>query len=279
MDASRKPSVTFRRHIQWLPDEEASEPTSTLVLTSPGLLYVDVRVLRCGPTSPIRSASEFLEDNCDGNGRVGAVTELEWAFAGTSFRTEQKGMKTHGTWAHWIDSRTSNVEDVVDEGVLEDILDEHGRILYELESGEMKNPSGVLQAYEEGWIDLPSTSINSNELKGKAKRQPDSGSLLADACIVLRTESQLRQIGGAPDRGMVIRAGQFIQGLLRQGQHLTVERWYQEDSGVAFKRLFKIGSGTLPCERLVNDRLLEPDAPSAITYGLVQWSVVEKSTS
>lgn len=36
-------SISFRKFIRWLPDE-ASEPTSTLVLTSPEKRFVDIRV-------------------------------------------------------------------------------------------------------------------------------------------------------------------------------------------------------------------------------------------
>jgi hypothetical protein len=36
--------ISFRKFIRWLPDE-ASEPTSTLVLTSPEKRFVDIRVL------------------------------------------------------------------------------------------------------------------------------------------------------------------------------------------------------------------------------------------
>lgn len=38
-------SISFRESIRWLP-EEASEPTSTLVVTSPEGRFVDIRVLR-----------------------------------------------------------------------------------------------------------------------------------------------------------------------------------------------------------------------------------------
>lgn len=37
-------SLSFRKFIRWLPDE-AGEPTSTLVLTSPEKRFVDIRVL------------------------------------------------------------------------------------------------------------------------------------------------------------------------------------------------------------------------------------------
>jgi hypothetical protein len=37
-------TISHRKFIRWLPDE-ASEPTSTLVLTSPAGRFVDLRVL------------------------------------------------------------------------------------------------------------------------------------------------------------------------------------------------------------------------------------------
>lgn len=37
-------SISVRKFIRWLP-AEASEPTSTLVLTSPERRYVDIRIL------------------------------------------------------------------------------------------------------------------------------------------------------------------------------------------------------------------------------------------
>jgi hypothetical protein len=36
-------SISVRKWIRWVP-EEASEPTSTLVLTSPGRHFVDLRI-------------------------------------------------------------------------------------------------------------------------------------------------------------------------------------------------------------------------------------------
>jgi len=39
-------SISVRRSIQWLPDDPVPvEPTSTVVLTSPGKRFVDIRIL------------------------------------------------------------------------------------------------------------------------------------------------------------------------------------------------------------------------------------------
>lgn len=46
--------ISVRESIRWKPDE-ASEPTSTLVLTSPGRHFVDVRILLpLGTCTPFR---------------------------------------------------------------------------------------------------------------------------------------------------------------------------------------------------------------------------------
>jgi hypothetical protein len=38
------PDISIREYIRWIP-EDAGEPTSTIVLTSPGRQFVDVRLL------------------------------------------------------------------------------------------------------------------------------------------------------------------------------------------------------------------------------------------
>lgn len=50
--------ISIRRYIRWLPDE-ASEPTSTIVLTSPGRRFVDLRVLLDAKPSKDGEVSPF----------------------------------------------------------------------------------------------------------------------------------------------------------------------------------------------------------------------------
>ncbi|KAI6908405.1 hypothetical protein KC334_g4615, partial [Hortaea werneckii] len=49
------PNISIRESIRWIPDP-FSEPTSTLVLTSAGKRFVDIRVLK-DPSSSHESAS------------------------------------------------------------------------------------------------------------------------------------------------------------------------------------------------------------------------------
>ncbi|KAJ9129642.1 hypothetical protein NKR19_g10267, partial [Coniochaeta hoffmannii] len=109
--------VSIRTSIQWKPDPP-SEPTSTLVLTSPGRHFVDVRILL-----PLDSSLPLSPE------------KLDWAFAGTSTSTPLPPSSATTTsssdacdgpevrhlaaeWRHWVDSRTRDAEGVVDRGTM-----------------------------------------------------------------------------------------------------------------------------------------------------------------
>ncbi|KAI1281429.1 hypothetical protein F5Y07DRAFT_296475 [Xylaria sp. FL0933] len=149
-------SVSIRDSIRWLPDV-ASEPTSTVVLTSPERLFVDIRILK-------------------GISKAGA--SLDWAFAGVSSSETRDGVR-HCTWRHVVDSRTRAPEAVVDEG---DIFpQDDGRTL---ETGRMVNPAtGQLTDYEEVWSDLEAESIPD----GESTQQPRA------RCVVLELKDEDRE--------------------------------------------------------------------------------------
>lgn len=112
--------ISRRKFIRWLPDP-ASEPTTTIVLTSPQDRFVDLRIV--SPTS------------------------LDWAIAGTASSTTVNGIR-HSTWSHWIDSKIVDPEGVSDEGDM--FPHEEGT----LEKGRMVNPATGKDAdYEELWDD------------------------------------------------------------------------------------------------------------------------------
>ncbi|CAK7214318.1 hypothetical protein SBRCBS47491_002100 [Sporothrix bragantina] len=127
--------ISHRVSIAWLPAPH-SEPTSTVVLTSPGRRFVDVRVL----------------------GTTKESQELDWALAGTSSSTPVAKGVSDCVWRHWVDSHYEN-EDAdaqVDRGRNTDQPD--GTVL---ETGAMVNPAtGKVQDYEEVWRDddLPASS-------------------------------------------------------------------------------------------------------------------------
>ncbi|CAK7231242.1 hypothetical protein SEUCBS140593_007860 [Sporothrix eucalyptigena] len=130
-------SISIRQSIAWLPAPH-SEPTSTVVLTSPGRWYVDVRIL-------LSKDGAFLGDS-----------ELEWALAGTSESTAVTSGVSDCVWRHWVDSRHEDADTQVDRGRNTDQAD--GSVL---ETGAMVNPAtGHIQNYEEVWqdTDVPADS-------------------------------------------------------------------------------------------------------------------------
>lgn len=107
-------SLSKRISIQWS-DNEPVENTDTLVLTSPGRHYVDIRLVK------------------------GSAQDIEWAFCG---RTTSNGATT--TYTHEIDSSGQSIDD---SGHFEQMPTDDIK-----ETGSMVNPeSGVIEGYCEIW--------------------------------------------------------------------------------------------------------------------------------
>lgn len=204
------------------------EPTSTLVLTSPKNQFVDLRFYKPYPphTTPLPNAGER--------------DRLEWAFAGTSQsvavdqtkrpkKQRWEGM-THSTWTHWVDSRwPAGSPDVpVDEGdmypIADDLTLEHGHAFH---AGFEE-----VKSHEEMWRDVQITYTNSVNSR---------------ICVVLRVQDDHAGV-----RGLVVRVGQYCQGIIMKGSVATVERWEfdteADDKEVKnWKRTARIGDLFLPC--------------------------------
>lgn len=226
--------ISVRKYIRWIP-APATEPTSTVVLTSPARRFVDVRILR-GPGP--------------GEGR------LDWAFAGTSSSqpAQEPGVR-HAVWRHWVDSSTAEAETVRDEAEVRDTGDAAGA---ELEAGRMVNPAtGVEADYEEAWV---SVEPEATELEGES------------AYAVLRTCDDEHGV-----RGMVVRVGQFCQGVLRVGEAVTAERWEWYRKG-GWTLSARFGEEKLPVETLVGD-VGSLTVNGFIENGERTWRVVEAKTS
>ena len=128
-----------------------------------------------------------------------------------------------------------------------------------LEIGKMENPkTGKVQAYEEVWEDPVPLAVNNKE--GEA------------VCHVIQLDKEGR-------KGMIIRVGQWVQGLRIDGaadeQKVTVERWHwspAEELKRNWKMMFKIGDGELPCWYVMgeNDR-----HAAEWPEGQEKWSMVE----
>lgn len=211
------------------------EPTSTLVLTSPSLTFVDLRYL-----NPL-STSQPADPN------PGDLGRLDWGFAGESSSRVARG-SPHAllgafrrcSWTHWVDSRVT-----VGHGAPRDEGDMYslGEGRY-LEVGFAFHPHlGRVAGHEELWRDV---DVRSTE-KGGVKR-----------CVVLRCRNE-----GMGVRGVVVRVGQYCQGILMVGGDVTTERWEadvaeeaaegkgegraQEEEKAKWKRTARTGGGFVPC--------------------------------
>ncbi|KID80361.1 sodium/nucleoside cotransporter, partial [Metarhizium brunneum ARSEF 3297] len=202
-------SISTRRCIRWLPGE-ASEPTSTIVLTSPQRRFVDLRILKDGPGG-LPCAQDTLP-----------LSRLDWAIAGTSSsssRTIDGKQVSHSRWDHWIDSRTSQPETASDQGDMYPQPDGST-----LEKGRMVNPdTGRETAYEEIWDDEEPAPTASEQV-----------------CAVLKYEE-------GPTRGLVVRLGRYSQGFVRSGQEISLERWEWKRSQAV--RTVRMGQEELPCKQ------------------------------
>lgn len=264
----------------YMADKEPTEPTSTLVLTSPHSTFVDVRVLK-----GVWAGEEQLPNDTQDED---ASDRLEWAFAGESkseatklpntalrnLHKEDYYMNGHtfngiyppiptpdaenlppirqSTWTHWIDSNhpIASPSIPLDTAAMYPITN-----TITLEFGTSLNALNGPQYHEELWRDIPilpsssQTSISLNPSLANKKH-----------CIVLRTEGTGPPVNDEhsatptknhpePEdlvRGLIIRLGQYCQGILKRGSApATVERW--EFSDDQWKRTVKIGSDFLPC--------------------------------
>lgn len=230
-------------------DETPSEPTTTLVLSSPGGLFVDVRVHDGHSdgtfTKPkvLSTAAQLLRTTTVARPRaytgLTAVHEgaLDWAFAGTATRTVDEGGVARGRWTHVVDSRLPLGESgaFVDEGEMEERVEEGGEKV-EVERGSMARPeTGVVTPYEEGWAEVV------REEGGRGTRD----------CVVLG-----RGFGageeGASVKGLVVRVGPWCQGIVRDGERVRVERWLSVGGGSGAQALFSSGEGVLPCREAMS---------------------------
>lgn len=238
-------SISIRKFIRWLPDE-ASEPTSTIVVTSPERRFVDIRILHQAADTGQAKETEPLP-----------LDRLDWAIAGTSsswMRDDgQGGQVNRGQWRHWIDSRTTKPEDATDEG--DNYPQPDGTTL---EKGAMVNPdTGLETDYEEVWIDEePKPVGNSSTVR----------------FIVMQVEQ--------PElRGSVVRVGHRCQAFLRKRDMIVAERWEWTGEGEnGWERTAAIGNRSVA---LLSEDILTEDCKLQVGETLsvagLPWKVIEKS--
>ncbi|XP_014557089.1 hypothetical protein COCVIDRAFT_43877, partial [Bipolaris victoriae FI3] len=247
------------------------EPTNTLVLTSPLRTFVDIRVYKAFTTSTAPTPNSIDQ---------GSQQRLEWAFAGTSTSVpiqpssasdsgtqkpqedEEWENVTHSTWKHWLDSRYSvgDANIPVDEGDMYPLSEE-----LTLEVGHAYHPAlEAVKTHEEMWRDeeIKSTCLSAAGKEGKK------------LCVVLRCRDDAAGV-----RGVIVRVGQYVQGILMQGDKTTVERWEWavENEGVdemaKWQRTVRIGAAFLPCAVCFRDAVLA--VGGKVRYGEFEWVVEE----
>lgn len=243
------------------------EPTVTLVLTSPKRTFVDIRIYKPLSTSDMHSPLP----------NRGEPHRLEWAFAGLSSsqpitlpptgsqhgRSQKRIEKetwhnvTHSTWTHWIDSRfpIGSKDIPVDEGDMYPIAEG-----LTLEVGHAFHPAlGAVKTHEEMWRDVDAVSTT------------QAGTKL---CVVLRCQAEHAGV-----KGLIVRVGQYCQGLVMEHDITTAERWEwnSEASDKAdneqWGRTVRIGNHFLPCSVAWRPELLGLGA--VIKYHDFEWVVEE----
>ncbi|TQV95089.1 sodium/nucleoside cotransporter [Cordyceps javanica] len=252
-------TVSHRKYIRWYPDE-ASEPTSTVVLTSPENHFVDLRILL-----PPDGAANLSNEPATA-GEL-PLDRLDWAIAGTTISeaaTAPTGEPIRrSTFCHWVSSRDADPAGVSDVGDM--YPQEDGTTL---EKGTMVNPAtGRATGYDELWYDLLAPT--------------------SDFIAVLRVDA------GAV-KGMLVWIGALCQALVRDEHGIALERWERvvpERGGAAaaaggedededaeeeetWTRTVRMGSRQLPCESILTGKVtLETNGVVACQGDM--WQVVE----
>ncbi|EJC98866.1 uncharacterized protein FOMMEDRAFT_113416 [Fomitiporia mediterranea MF3/22] len=227
------PTATTRVSIQW-DNEPPEERTSTLVLTAPSGIFVDLRIF----ADDIPSVSNAHE--------LQSSSAIDWAFAGLAFAKSNPydAPLTDNSWIHWLDSREVDALSVRDTGVSSTLPNGDTR-----ERGEMKDASGALRVYEEVWRDVrvEPTCVTTPTTTAVFIRFRD-GSEAATRGVCVRVED----INPVDVCGVLVRMGRWCQGVLRDVHGFTAERWeLQLTEGTSetecWRPIFRSGLGYIPC--------------------------------
>jgi len=262
MDDKLKPSITHRVSIK-RGDAPCAEHTSTLVLTSPEGLFVDMRVFNGAVDGDSAGAQVMAQ-------------EYNWVFAGQAHKFDGGG----ASWDHWIDSRTDDPAE--DAGVMS--LLPNGDTL---EKGAMVNDYGVKEAYEEVWRDEgvdPAIATVLLRLRDKDQRTSD-GSVLATAS----SDPAPHTAGPALEKteadsvcGVVIKVGRWCQGFVKIDGRFLAERWQQAPETGQWTLLYQLGDTNndnlaMPCSVVFESYqdAAHPNIGQELSFGSQQWKYVE----
>lgn len=135
--------------------------------------------------------------------------------------------------------------------------------VHTLEVGQMVNPeTGKLTRYEESWVDL---KVAVTEVGGEGKRWS----------VVLGLEDEVNGV-----KGMVVRVGQWCQGIIKARGEVAVERWEWVVETTAtggskgdWKRVVRLGRLFLPCSFTFRPEMVCEG--NVAEYGDYKWEVKE----
>ncbi|KAL8885574.1 MAG: hypothetical protein Q9215_006592 [Flavoplaca cf. flavocitrina] len=210
------PSISRRKHYRTIPGEP-SEPTSTLVLTSPRGYYVDIRINK----SPQPSSDPSTFDG-----------KLQWAFAGTKTSIEKDG-RTISTWHHPIDSLSDDPKP--DVGEMTEL--ENGDVL---EKGEIIDENtGAVTHYEELWQELRTHFWSQDSWR---------------KCVVLKTVEEDKECMGMAIRCGSFSQGILRR---KEGVTVEQWDFVCGEHAGSYERLVRLGEGEMPCEGLLMGGLAE----------------------
>ncbi|EME76932.1 uncharacterized protein MYCFIDRAFT_111364, partial [Pseudocercospora fijiensis CIRAD86] len=240
-----------RQWIRWEsdhhPPSQPHEPTNTLVLTSPGSRFVDIRILNSGHSDP--EIPQLARDAA-----ILPSSHLDWAFAGTSTSEILPTGGTKSTWTHFVDSRHPDVSKVSDSALM--FPQPNGQGLT-LESGSMLNVStNQIEKYEEMWLEIPPRTTN------KSNKTAEN----VEVVVLELWDDE------AGTRGMVVRVGSFCQGVVRRGEGFSVERWEWEEKG-GWRRVVRMGDLWMPCGVAMERGELV--VGGKVRFGEDVWGIVE----
>ena len=134
--------------------------------------------------------------------------------------------------------------------------------MYEQENGDVLEcgqnidaDTGEVKKYEELWHDV------GVQLVGQEKHH---------VCVVLMADDKSHNT-----KGMIIRVGNWCQGILKVGEETTVERW-QWSHGDQWQIVAKLGQKSLICETTFHGTSLE--IGKVIRHHDLDWKTVELYT-
>lgn len=239
----KRPLVEIRRGLS-LGYDAPKEESSVVALTVPSGRYVDIRFKVFNTTNDAGSGSSVKED---AHGFPGYAT------AGMSFTHMPQGTETcpayestiHVQWEHSIDSSRT--------------FDTDGADMYLLSNGDTMEIGfmmlrGEWKMFKEYWIN------------GASEPTPP---YVAMELVPTKGEEG--------EKGMVIKIGNYCQGILQNSSELWVERWHTESNNEwkLDSRSTSSQDTVLPCQWLIAEvrKLGE-----SLELGGRLWKVVETST-